>query len=399
MGSTIFNRFFCALGPCISGFRDGCRPYLSVDSTALNGRWNGQLASATGVDGHNWMYPLAFGFFQSETIDSWIWFMSQLKKAVGELRVLAICSDAQKGLMYAVTHCFPHAEKRECFRHLMGNYVKSYSGSEHMYPAARAYRSEVFEHHVNQVRSVPKIAEYLDQHHKFLWYRSGFDPSIKCDYITNNMAEVFNNWVKDHKDLPVCDLADKIREMTMELFHRRRWIGERLQGLILPSVMATLKAQTRGFGHLTIVKSDNYLAEVRDSTNCLTKHVVKVESRQCSCEEWQHTGKPCQHGLTVIIAQDVRNVGMENFVDDYYSVDKFRKAYMRRIPPIGDRSFWPKVDFSNEVCAPIAKRGVGRQRKNRMKSCLEGGSGKKMKGHRKCSRNNKNKNTIHLSKL
>jgi hypothetical protein len=30
---------------------------------------------------------------------------------------------------------------------------------------------------------------------------------------------------------------------------------------------------------------------VRDSTNCLTKHVVKAESRQCSCEEWQHTGK------------------------------------------------------------------------------------------------------------
>jgi hypothetical protein len=85
-------------------------------------------------------------------------------------------------------------------------------------------------------------------------YRSGFDPSIKCDYITNNMAEVFNNWVKDHKDLPVCDLADKIREMTMELFHRRRRIGDRLQGLILPSVMATLKAKTKGLVSGTIIR-------------------------------------------------------------------------------------------------------------------------------------------------
>jgi hypothetical protein len=166
----------------------------------------------------------------------------------------------------------------------------------------------------------------------------------------------------------------------MELFHRRRSIGDRLQGLILPSVLDTLKSQTRGLGHLSIVKSDNYLAEVRDSTNCLTKHVVKAESRQCSCEEWQHTGKPCQHGLAVIIAQDVRNVGLEYFVDDYYSVEKFRKAYMRRIPPIGDRSFWPKVDIANEVFAPMAKRGVGRQRKNRIKSCLEGGTAKKRKG-------------------
>jgi hypothetical protein len=102
------------------------------------------------------------------------------------------------------------------------------------------------------------------------------------------------------------------------------------------------------------------MAEVRDNTNCMSKHVVKAELRECSCEEWQHTGKPCQHGLALIIAQDLRNVGMENFVDDYYCIDKFRKAYLRRVPPIDDRSFWPTVDFLSEVCAPMAKRGVGR---------------------------------------
>jgi hypothetical protein len=93
-GKNYFNRFFCALGLCIIGFRDGCMLYLSVDSTAINGRWNVHLTSATSVDGHNWMYPLAFGFFQSETIDNWRWFLSQLKKAVGDLSALAICSDA-----------------------------------------------------------------------------------------------------------------------------------------------------------------------------------------------------------------------------------------------------------------------------------------------------------------
>jgi hypothetical protein len=44
---------------------------------------------------------------------------------------------------------------------------------------------------------------------------------IKCDYITNNIAMVFNNWVKDHNDLPICELADKIRVKIMELFSRR----------------------------------------------------------------------------------------------------------------------------------------------------------------------------------
>jgi hypothetical protein len=48
-----FHRFFCCFKPSIDGFLNGCRPYLSMDSTALNGRWNGHLASATGIDGHN----------------------------------------------------------------------------------------------------------------------------------------------------------------------------------------------------------------------------------------------------------------------------------------------------------------------------------------------------------
>jgi len=29
------------------------RPYLGIDSTALTGRWKGQLTSAIGIDGHN----------------------------------------------------------------------------------------------------------------------------------------------------------------------------------------------------------------------------------------------------------------------------------------------------------------------------------------------------------
>jgi hypothetical protein len=64
-------------------------------------------------------------------------------------------------------------------------------------------------------------------------------------------------------------------------------------------------------------------------------------------------------------------------VGDYFSVTKFKKAYARRIQFIGDRSFWPKVDIAAHVGSPLGKRSVGRQRRNRIKSCLEGGSGKK----------------------
>jgi hypothetical protein len=38
--------------------------------------------------------------------------MEQLKKAIGDLPLLAICSDACKGLENAVNNVFPNAEQR-----------------------------------------------------------------------------------------------------------------------------------------------------------------------------------------------------------------------------------------------------------------------------------------------
>jgi hypothetical protein len=43
-----FRRFFCALGPCIQGFQEGCCHYLSVDPTRFNGRLCGQLTTTCG---------------------------------------------------------------------------------------------------------------------------------------------------------------------------------------------------------------------------------------------------------------------------------------------------------------------------------------------------------------
>jgi hypothetical protein len=96
-----------------------------------------------------------------------------------------------------------------------------------MYPVALAYKTDVYEHHKTNFAAIAGVSSWLKEHHNLLWYRSGFNPAIKCDYIfsqkkcdyiTNNIAEVFNNWIQDYKDLPVCQLADKLRVMIMKLF-------------------------------------------------------------------------------------------------------------------------------------------------------------------------------------
>jgi hypothetical protein len=139
----------------------------------------------------------------------------------------------------------------------------------------------------------------------------------------------------------------------MDLFHRRRRIGRAFDGKILPRVLCMLKVRTRGLDHLSYVKGDNYVAEVRNNNDCHNKFVVRTLDKECQCEKWQHTGLPCQHALCLIIAQPFNNVKLEEFVDDYYSMKKFKSAYKRVVVPLGDKSFWPKVNIGVTVQADL----------------------------------------------
>ena len=118
-----FTRTFVALKSCMDGFLNGCRPFLSVDSTNLTGKWKGRLASTTSIDGHNWMFHVCYGVFGSETIENWSWLFSRLHQAIGSPPCLVISTDTSKGIDSAITQVFKNGvEHRECMRHLVVNF-------------------------------------------------------------------------------------------------------------------------------------------------------------------------------------------------------------------------------------------------------------------------------------
>ncbi|KAE8768862.1 hypothetical protein D1007_59626 [Hordeum vulgare] len=117
---------------------------------------------------------------------------------------------------------------------------------------------------------------------------SGFNTAIKCDHINNNLAESFNNKVKQLTDLPVHDMVDQIRIMLMRLWELRKKIDDCLQGDKLPAVVQQVVNRSRGLTHLSVEKSSLWGAEVRDNKTG-RRHVVNTELHDCSCLEWQAT--------------------------------------------------------------------------------------------------------------
>lgn len=173
---------------------------------------------------------------------------------------------------------------------------------------------------------------------------------------------------------PVVDLMDKIREKIMEKIATRQDIANRLEGHILPSVLHELNMKSRGLNY-DFSKSGLLAAEISGTTNegKTWRYGVDLNKRTCGCGQWEVSGKPCTHAIFSLGKFRQKELKIEDFVDDYYSVERFKLAYQFEVIPMGDKSQWPKNDPGFEMVPPPLERPAGRPRKQRIKASGEPG--------------------------
>jgi hypothetical protein len=78
-----FQRLYLSVVAMKKGFLEGCRPVIGLDGCFLKGPYKGTLLAAIGRDANNNMYPIAIAVVESETKDSWTWFLECLVSDLG----------------------------------------------------------------------------------------------------------------------------------------------------------------------------------------------------------------------------------------------------------------------------------------------------------------------------
>nr|GEX12187.1 hypothetical protein [Tanacetum cinerariifolium] len=104
-----FKMVFIAFGVTIRSFLCFMRSLIIINAAHLKGTYLRTNLLAVGMYGNNQIIPIATGVSQGETIESWSWFLTQLKACIGEVSDLAIISDRHPAIINACNTIFLNA--------------------------------------------------------------------------------------------------------------------------------------------------------------------------------------------------------------------------------------------------------------------------------------------------
>ncbi|KAK3224394.1 hypothetical protein Dsin_011419 [Dipteronia sinensis] len=102
------------------------------------------------------IYPLAFGFANSECTESWTWFLKKLRKVIQYLDRVMLVSDRHNGIFNAMEAIFPDAAHGICAYHLAQNLKRFCKQRDNViwlyYRATYAYRIEEFDRVMSELK-------------------------------------------------------------------------------------------------------------------------------------------------------------------------------------------------------------------------------------------------------
>ncbi|XP_057792131.1 uncharacterized protein LOC131008983 [Salvia miltiorrhiza] len=232
----VFKRLFVMLEPCKLNWLGGCRHIISLDGCHLKGVTFVCLLTAVGKDGNDGIVPIAWAVVNKENKNNWRWFLGWLKQEMmlDDGGDVSIMSDMQKGLMEAVKEVTPEAEHRWYARHIYANWSKKWKGEE------------------------------------------------------------LKKSISDARHKPIISMLEDIRVIVMNRIKDRRcWVGG-WKSDWCPNALKVFEANKQSSVDCNVLWNGDNAYEVSHADD---KHIVFVDTRQCTCRAWDLHGIPCAHAI------------------------------------------------------------------------------------------------------
>ncbi|KAL5574783.1 hypothetical protein UlMin_016482 [Ulmus minor] len=360
-----FQRLYICLGGLKAGWMAGCRPILGLDGCFIKGHHKGQLLAAVAMDGNNQMYPVAYAVVESETKETWRWFLEFLNEdlQLNNSGRVGWITDKQKGLLDVLRELFPDSEHRHCVKHLHNNFKVHHKGlflKQQMWSVAKSTTEQSFHEEMEKIKlESPTAFEWLSEKNPTHWCTTFLREETKCDMICNNMCEAFNSAIMQARDKPIITLLEMIRNYMMKRLSRKRAEIEKWKHPVGPKVFKYVEKMKSQSVYCTPVFSGNHTFQVQAGLH--NQYVVDLERRTCACRKWQLVGIPCSHAMSVLLTSHMNPF---DYVDAYCKKETYVKAYQLMIYGLNGPKLWPRSENLPVQC-PEFKKQRGRPKKSR----------------------------------
>ncbi|XVF64368.1 hypothetical protein PTKIN_Ptkin09bG0164000 [Pterospermum kingtungense] len=307
-----FKRIYICLHAVKKGFKNGCRPFVGLDGCFLKGPYKGELLSAVRKDGNHQMYPVAWAVVESESIDSWTWFLELLSKNLGlrDGHRFTIMSDKQKE----------------------DNFEKLKKLDE-------------------------QVAKELMKRNPKQWTKAFQTFYSKCDVVDNNMCEAFNASIVDARHKAIITMLEEIRVGAMKRIVERRSDCRKWKvdyGPLIKDKFDKIKSEAVKW-RVTWNGEKGY-----EVSRGRFKYTINLRQKLCSCRLWQISRIPCVHA-TCVIWHDGGDP--DKYLHKWYNTNTYMKAYENALQPINGANEWKKCGLDTILPPLVPKKSTGRPKK------------------------------------
>ncbi|XP_024200636.2 uncharacterized protein LOC112203979 [Rosa chinensis] len=298
-------------------------------------------------------FPFAFAVVDSENHANWDWFFDHLYNILSpQGRNVTFVTDRHSRLLNAVSR-------------IVEEFMKvAYS------PTLASYNFNL--HNLKKEGGLP-IEEFLRSLPLEKWCNAFFKGN-RYGEMANSVAESFNNWTRDLRELPIFEMFEGLRFKVMENMSERKVACRRWTTILCPPMEALLKKSMDIGRHWAVSMSSETVFEVHSDKSV----AVDLGNNTCSCCQWQINSFPCSHALAAI-----QKVGVEpvySYIEPFYTCQSYMDSYAHGIHPIPNIKFYEDAASSTSVVKPpLVRRPSGRPKSVRMKSTAEGGMRRRIK--------------------